>query len=620
MFRNFIRPIFNHSKRRMFSTNSKKYKETKEHEVNLAFLTTSILITSSVYYFSNKNKVTIEKINWLTLKKFLEEESIKKVEIKENKKAIIYPKNEEKMYLMNISNGETIEKKIEEINENVDIEHIHPSDLQIIITSIVPSLFFLGAFFFLMRRSQGGMSQLFKNESRIVEEKLGVKLNEIAGLHQAKADVLEFADIIMKPEKFKEIGTKIPKGILMEGPPGTGKTMLAKAIADNYESNFYLINGSDFIQPIIGTGSKKVKDLFKIARENKPSIIFIDEIDAIGRTRSTGKSIGNDEKDNILNSLLVEMDGFEDNDKLLIIGATNRANILDSALLRPGRFDRIVNFSLPDLNERKEILEIYYEKYKIDPFLRKNDILENLGMLTYGFNGAQLSNLFNEASIQAVRNNRNYIEQIDLDNAIEYVLLGNEKKNFITEKEKKIISYHESGHALISYLLHTVPSPTKVSIIPRANGALGFSQSIPEYEKKLYTREELVSQMMVLMGGRAAEEIIFNTVTNGASDDIQKINKIAREIITVYGMGSTIGLRNINNDNENNFWKKESDGLIQVVDEEICDLINNTYDFTMKLISSNIFHLHNIQFELFEKETLNKEDLDNIFDKKNIIY
>ena len=616
MFRNFIRPIFNHSKRRTFSTNSKKFKETKEHEVSLAFFTTSILITSTVYHFSNKNNVTIEKINWLTLKKLINEESIKKVEIKENKKAIIYPKNDEKLYILSISNGETIEKKIEKLDDNIEVEHVHPSDLQIIIYSLIPSLVFLGAFFFLLRRSQGGMSNLFKNESKIVEEKLGVKLKDIAGLHQAKADVLEFADIIMKPDKYKEIGTKIPKGILMEGPPGTGKTMLAKAIADNYESNFYLINGSDFIQPILGTGSRKVKDLFKVARENKPAIIFIDEIDAVGRSRNNGKTIGNDEKDNILNSLLVEMDGFEDNDKLLIIGATNRANILDSALLRPGRFDRIVNFSLPDLNERKEILDVYYDKYKIDPFLIKSDLLENLGMLTYGFNGAQLCNLFNEASIQAVRNDKNYIEQKDFDKAIEYVMLGNEKKNFITEKEKEIISYHESGHALISYLLYTVPSPTKVSIIPRANGALGFSQSIPEYEKKLYTREELVSQMMVLMGGRAAEEIIFNTVTNGASDDIQKINKIAREIITVYGMSSAIGLRNINNDNENNFWKKESEGLIEVVDEEICDLINTTYDFTKKLILSNMIHLHNIHFELFEKETLNKEDLDNIFNNK----
>ena len=607
MFRRFVRPL----SRRGFST--LRDKKDSEIQVNTGFLITSLLITSSTILFF-KNTPEVEKISWIDFKKMIssDETKIKKIEIRDNNKAVGYS-NEEKQYILNISNGDSFEKKVEEINNNIEIDHIHPSNLQVILSTMIPSLLFFGLFFAITRRQQGGLLNLFKNESKIIEEKTGVKLKDIAGLHKTKRDVLEFSEIIMNPEKYKEIGTKIPKGILMEGPPGTGKTMLAKAVADNYDSKFYLISGSEFIQPIIGTGSRKVKDLFETARANTPAIIFIDEIDAVGKSRNSGKSLGNDERDNILNSLLVEMDGFEDNEKLLIMGATNRADSLDSALLRPGRFDRVVNFGLPDLNEREEILSVYYDKYTIDNNLEKDHLIKKLGMLTYGFSGASISNLYNEASIMAIRDDNNFIKEKHFDKAIDYVMLGNEKENFMNEEEKYIVSYHEAGHALISSLLDNVPSPTKISIIPRSKGALGFSQSIPSYEKKLYNKEDMISQMMVLMGGRAAEEFKFNKITNGASDDINKINKLARDIVTVYGMSNNIGLRNIENDTKNNLWQKESKILIQKVDEDINSLINETYKATLELIRINSEFLEEIQKKLFDNETIHKNDLDKIF-------
>ena len=580
---------------------------------NINLITSSIFIVGSGYYlFKTLESNQINKITWLQLKELLQQENkISKIEIK-NKKAFIYSNYPPIIYYINVNSEHHFEKKIETINQNVNIEHIHPSTISVILTSMIPSFLLLGIFFYAIKKQQGGAINLFKQESKLIEEKTGIKLTDIAGLHQTKNDVLEFSDIIMKPDKYLSIGTKIPKGILMEGPPGTGKTMLAKAIADNYDSKFYLINGSDFIQPILGTGSKKVKSLFETARKNTPAILFIDEIDAIGKSRNTSKTIGNDERDNILNSLLVEMDGFESNEKLLIMGATNRADVLDAALLRPGRFDRIVKFDLPNLEERKDILSIYYQQYKMDNQLDKTNVINQLGMLTYGFNGAQISNLFNEASIIAIRNQQDFIDQQHLEQAIDYIILGNQIPNMISQQEKYTISYHEAGHALVSYLLPDVPSPHKISIIPRTKGMLGFSQSIPETEKKLYTKNNMISQMKVIMGGRAAEEIKFNDYTNGASDDINKITQLARQIVTQYGMNGEIGLRNIDYDTKNNLWKKESNKLIETVDDEIQLLISNTYQETLQLINQNIELLDNIQNILYQKETIYLEDIKNI--------
>ena len=610
MFRIATRNLLTKSRRFFSTSNGNKDIELK---INPLFIASSIGFIGSGIYLLN-SKQNIKKINWLELKKMLiENETIDKIELHDDKVARIYKDNT--TYLMSINNNNYTQDKIEKLNENIIIENIPENPLQGFLTTIIPSVFFFGLFLYLMRRQQGGIMNLFKNEAKIIEEKTGIKLNDIAGLHQTKNDVLEFSEIVMKPERYLKLGTKIPTGILMEGPPGTGKTMLAKAIADKFDSKFYLINGSDFIQPIVGTGTMKVKELFKTARENKPAIIFIDEIDAVGKSRNTGKSVGNDERDNILNSLLVEMDGFEDNSEVLIMGATNRVDSLDQALLRPGRFDRVVKFDLPNLEERKDILNSYYPKYKISNNVNQDDLINNLGMSTYGFNGAMISNLFNEASIRAVRNNLDSIDANSFNEALDYVTLGNRKENFISKKEKETIAYHEAGHALISYILNDVPSPNKVSIVPRANGALGFSQAIPEYEKKLYTKEEFMSQIMVMMGGRVAEEIILKKITNGASDDIDKINKLANDMITKYGMGKEINFRNLDNDTKNNLFRKESVQFVEDVNEEVKVLINFCYLETKKIIENNISFLEKIKEELIVKETIDKNDLDELFNK-----
>ena len=570
--------------------------------------------TGLIFYNLLNNNKKYEEINSLKLKELSEGNNVRKVELHNNRKALVFPKDDlDKIYHFNISDNNYVEKKIDKMNKDIIVEHKNPSILSNILLATIPTFLIMGGLFYLFKKNTGKGLDIFKNEFKIVEEKLGVKIDDVAGLHQTKKDILEFSDIIMNSEKYTEIGAKVPTGILMEGPPGTGKTMLAKAVADNYESKFFLMNGSDFIQPIIGTGSKKVKDLFETARKNAPSIIFIDEVDAIGKSRNVSKSIGNDERDNILNSLLVEMDGFNSNEKVLIMAATNRSDVLDKALLRPGRFDRIVNFELPNLEERKDIMNLYYDKYKISDKIDRNKLIDNLSKQTYSFNGAQIQNLFNESSIRAVRNNRTSIEYGDFEESIDYVLLGNKKEGVLSEQEKNIVSFHEAGHALMSFLLKNVPSPTKVSIVPRTKGALGFSQSIPEYEKKLYNDVEIREQIMVLMAGRIAEEVIFGSVTNGASDDINKLNNLASNYVGTFGMGKNFKLRNVDMDTRNNLWRKESESIIKNFDNEVELLLKQCHTEAEKIINENMIFLKKIQEKLYLKETIFFEDVKNLY-------
>ena len=624
MFRRFFNSIA-HRKRFYSTNNSSKFNKTskktdKENLDDIKKLIGPLTITSfgTAYILSKLNTEQEFYINWNQLKPMLNSEfnSVKKIQINKDFTADIITQN--KIYKMNIGDISNFEKRILSYNENLNIEHTNPSLIGTLAKTLLPSLALMGGMLFILNKQRGGLTTFLKSDHKIITEKLGIKLNDIAGLHQTKKNVLEFADIIMKPEKYQKIGTKIPKGILMEGPPGTGKTMLAKAIADNYDSKFYLLNGSDFIQPIVGTGSKKVKDLFDTARKNTPAIIFIDEIDAVGKSRNSGKSIGNDERDNILNSLLVEMDGFDDNDKLLIMGATNRADTLDKALLRPGRFDRVVTFALPDLEERKDIIGLYYDKYKISSQIDKSSILDRLAYVTYGFNGAQINNLFNEASIRAVRKGLDEIVESDFEESIDYILMGDEKNGLINDDEKTIVSYHEAGHALVSYLLENTPNPTKVSIIPRSKGSLGYSQSIPEYEKRLYSKDDFLSQIMVLMGGRIAEEIQFNSITNGASDDIRKINDISHLMVSKYGMSSALGLISLPTDNKESLWSVNSDYLFENVDIEVLKIIDDCYSKTFEMILNNKEILDDLASQLIKNEVLYKKDIQDIFARYNL--
>ena len=416
-------------------------------------------------------------------------------------------------------------------------------------------------------------------------------------------------------EKYTKLGTKVPSGILMEGPTGNGKTLLAKAIANNFNANFYYISGSSFIQTFVGLGTKKVKDLFIEARKNRPAIIFIDEIDTIGKTRSARSNV-NEERENTLNSLLVEMDGFESNKGILIIGATNRVDVLDKALLRPGRFDRIVKFTLPNKDERKDILNYYLERKPMDDNfkLNKDDNIEELSVLTFGFSGAELFNLCNEASIKAGLENKETISYENIKDAYEYILMGKEKKDTkLSIKEKQIVAHHEAGHALLSYKLRNVDNPTKVTIIPHSKGALGYSQSIPSKEKYLYTKNELLDQMKVLLGGRVAEELVFNEITNGASDDISKLNKLAYQYVNYFGMDDEVRCFNTN---EN----IKSDYASNKIDIAIDKLINEIEKEVRIILTVNLESLKKIAKLLIEKETINFEDIDKLIKKKKCKY
>ena len=455
------------------------------------------------------------------------------------------------------------------------------------------------------------------NNDLMEPSKINVKLEDIAGMDQKKAEVLDIVDIIMKPHKYLDIGAKIPSGILLEGPPGTGKTMIAKAISEHYKCPFYNISGSDFIQVFVGLGSQKVKDLFKNARNNVPCIIFIDEIDAIGKKRNGSSISSNEERENILNALLVEMDGFEPNNKILIIGATNRVDVLDNALLRPGRFDRIITFELPNLKSRKDILLSYINKLKI-----KNDdklnISENIAGLTTGFNNSQLANICNEAAIDAVKNGKDLIDIDNFEFAIDYVLLGPIKEKTNTEKIK-IIAYHEIGHALVAYKLDKMNPPRKISIIPRGKGILGFSQhSAKDEDEIIYQIDELENQLMVLMGGRIAEKIKFNKFSTGAFDDLQKINKLIRDMICRYGMNNIIGGMQINSNSKEDFFSNNSEQYKFQVDSEINKLIKHLEMKTEKIILDNEIYFEKLAQKLLSCETLFLEDIENIY-KDNFI-
>ena len=528
---------------------------------------------------------------------------IKKIEINSNMNALIYDSSVGgNIYRIFFNDYNNFERKIENIlNTTTRIYHIQDFSWFTFILNKIPVIFLL----YLAIRVYAMRENILKSDEKLIKEKSDVKLEDVKGLFETKEEVLELVNIMINPEKFKNLGTKVPSGILMEGSTGTGKTMLAKAIANHYKASFYYISGSEFIQTFVGLGVEKVKNLFREARENSPSIIFIDEIDAIGKSRSNSSINSHEERENTLNALLVEMDGFNTSSGVLIIGATNRADILDKALKRPGRFDRIISFSLPNIEERKDILKYYIEKQPVEETLEKKieTFINKLAISSYGFNNAELYNICNEASINAGLENREFITKRDYEKAYEYILMGKEKKsNKLSEEEREIVAHHEAGHALLSLILENVENPTKVTIIPHSKGSLGFSQSIPEREKKLYNKKELLDQMKVLLGGRVAEEIIFNEITSGASDDLQKLKNIAYNYVAKYGMSENLSCITYD---EN----KTSEYLWQKIDESIENLIKELEKETKKLLEENIKSLKRIAEELLEKETIYLKDI-----------
>ena len=444
------------------------------------------------------------------------------------------------------------------------------------------------------------------NQIHNINYKVSTKLDDVAGLESNKRDILEVIDFFKNKDKYLQIGSKMPKGILFYGPSGTGKTLLAKAIAGECGISFIYMSGSEFNQLYIGVGSSRVRNLFENAKKNSPCIIFIDEIDALGRKRSSNGVSNDSEKENTLNQFLVELDGFKENTNIITIGATNRIDMLDEALLRPGRFDRKVRFDLPEIKDREKIFNLYLKKMKIRGNLREMKIY--FSKMTIGLTSADISNICNEAGILAVRNKEEYIDRKNIEEAIDIIMLGKEKKDFILkEKEREIVAYHEAGHTIISYILENASNPIRVSIIPRGKAALGFSQSeIPD--NKLMTQNQILDQICVLLGGRVAEEIFFpDSITTGASDDIEKLTNFAYNYVTTFGMDENLPNFYLNK-NYNNYSEK----IKELVDISVQEIINKSYLKVKNIITTHKKIIEVLARELLEKETLEGRELQDL--------
>ena len=533
-------------------------------------------------------------------------------------------------YYMPIGDVGNFERKMEDIQKDFpEAEKVVPeynnndrSILEVLFWNLLPFIIIAAVWIFIMRRMGGGGagSQIFnigKSKAQLFDKDLNVKVtfNDVAGLEEAKVEVMEIVDFLKNPKKYTQLGGKIPRGALLVGPPGTGKTLLAKAVAGEAQVPFFSLSGSDFVEMFVGVGASRVRDLFRQAKEKAPSIIFIDEIDAIGRARGKAPSFSaNDERESTLNQLLTEMDGFGSNTGVIILAATNRADILDRALLRPGRFDRQIYVELPDLTGREEIFKVHTKGLKIDHTVD----IKFLARQTPGFSGADIANLCNEAALIAARLNKTAIGKEDFLAAVDRIIGGLEKKNkIITKHEKSVIAYHESGHATVSWLLEHAHPLVKVTIVPRGN-SLGAAWYLPE-ERQLTNKEQIFDEMCAALGGRAAEEVVFGTISTGALSDLEKITKQAYASVSIFGLNERIGnisYYDSSGQQDYNFNKPYGEKTAEIIDEEVKKLIDAAYERTKALLRENKDKLDKLANRLLEKEVIFKEDLEEIFGQR----
>ncbi len=507
-------------------------------------------------------------------------------------------------------------------DKGVQIEAKPPDESPWYITFLVtwgPFVLFLGLWFFLMRQMQMGGNKAMsfgKSKARLLtEERKKVMFADVAGVEEAKNEVLEIIEFLKDPRKFQKLGGRIPKGVLIVGPPGTGKTLLAKAIAGEASVPFFSISGSDFVEMFVGVGASRVRDLFEQGKKHAPCIIFIDEIDAVGRLRGAGLGGGHDEREQTLNQLLVEMDGFDTTEGVILVAATNRPDVLDPALLRPGRFDRQVVVNRPDMRGRVEVLQVHTKKVPI----AANVELEKIARGTPGFSGADLENLVNEAALWAARLNKKEVEVIDFEMAKDKVLMGAERKSmFLSDEEKKTTAYHEAGHTLIAKLLPGTDPVHKVTIIPRGR-ALGVTMQLPTDDRHGYSRGYLLNQLAILMGGRVAEELVLKEMTTGAGNDIERATDLARKMVCEWGMSDKMGPLTFGKHNEQVFLGREmgsqrdfSDQIAMEIDQEVKRLVTENYERAKRLLTENMVSLKRLAEALLEKEVLDGSDIDNI--------
>lgn len=510
-------------------------------------------------------------------------------------------------------------------NEQIAIQFIERSNWgrDFLLTWILPLAIMIAVWIFIMRRISGGGSgpggQIFNiGKSRATlfdkESQVTITFNDVAGLEEAKQEVMEVVDFLKNPKKYTALGGKIPKGVLLVGSPGTGKTLLAKAVAGEAQVPFFSLSGSDFVEMFVGVGASRVRDLFKQAKEKAPCIIFIDEIDAVGRARGKNQIMGgNDERENTLNQLLVEMDGFGTDSGVIIMAATNRPDVLDPALLRPGRFDRQIAIDKPDLKGREQIFKVHLKPLKLAPEVET----KKLAAQTPGFAGAEIANVCNEAALIAARRNKTQIDMQDFQDAIDRVIGGLEKKNkIISPEEKKIVAYHEAGHAIAGWFLEYADPLVKVSIVPRGIAALGYAQYLPK-EQYLYTTEQLIDSMKMTLGGRASEEIVFGKISTGAQNDLERITKLAYAMVTMYGMNKNVGNVSFNDpQGEYGFGKPYSDKTAELIDLEVRNLISDIYEQTKALLTKHREGLEKIAQALLQKEIIFQTDLEELLGKR----
>ncbi len=578
-----------------------------------------------------ENLVAYKRNDLLFVEVFIKKERLedeKYQEVRPSSNALSLTPSTGPQYTFTDGSFDALERKLNAAQEEVPKNERIPVKLEDrtnawtgwIFSLMLPLILILFFWMFVMRRmgGGGGGGQIFnigKSKATLFdkEAQIAITFDDVAGLEEAKQEVMEIVDFLKNPKKYTNLGGKIPKGALLVGSPGTGKTLLAKAVAGEAQVPFFSLSGSDFVEMFVGVGASRVRDLFRQAKDKAPCIIFIDEIDAIGRARGKNSVMGgNDERENTLNQLLVEMDGFGTDSGIIIMAATNRPDVLDSALLRPGRFDRQISIDKPDLVGREQIFKVHLKPLKlaeeVDP--------KKLSAQTPGFAGAEIANVCNEAALIAARRNKSSIDMQDFHDAIDRVIGGLEKKNkIISPEEKRIVAYHEAGHAIAGWFLEHADPLVKVSIVPRGVAALGYAQYLPK-EQFLYTTEQLIDGMCMTMGGRVAEDIMFGKISTGAQNDLERITKLAYAMVTVYGMNERVGNVSFNDPQESQFQKPYSDKTAELIDEEVRNGIANIYERTKELLLKNKEGLIALAEKLLEKEILFQSDLEEILGKR----
>ena len=630
----------------MDNNDSNKEKENKRFNKFNSFWIyglIALILLASQLFFDNSFSAS-EDISFVVFKNFVEQGDVERVVIINQKYAHVFiKKNRLKEarhadantsqfnmsgpnYKFNIGSVETFERNLDELNDSLASEdRIYPTYEEKvnfwgnILGWLLPIFLIVAIWLFIMRRMSGGAggpgAQIFnigKSKATLFDNnstKVNVTFEDVAGLDEAKEEVMEVVDFLKNPKKYQALGGKIPKGVLLVGPPGTGKTLLAKAVAGEAGVPFFSISGSDFVEMFVGVGASRVRDLFRQAREKAPCIIFIDEIDAIGRARGRNNMPGgNDERENTLNQLLVEMDGFTTDKGVILMAATNRPDVLDSALLRPGRFDRQIGIDRPDLKGREQIFRVHLKNIKIDAEVKP----EILAEMTPGFAGADIANICNEAALVAARHEKKAVGMEDFNYALDRVIGGLEKKNkLISPEEKEIIAYHEAGHAVCGWFLEHASPLVKVTIVPRGIGTLGYAQYLPK-EEYITRTEQLLDRMCMTFGGRAAEEIIFSKISTGAQSDLDQVTKMAYSMIAIYGMNERVGNVSFYGMSQDQFQKPYSDDTATLIDDEVRKLVESQYERAKELLRERQNELEILAQHLLEKEVLLKSDVEKL--------